>query len=139
MFFYDDKEFLGKKIKQLRVNSKLSQAELSEKIGMTEKNLSNIERGLQVPALNSFLRLLDVLNVSLTEFGISTSDTKNENRDELIKEIYLASPNEIEAYLKIIKTIKNIKGYLCTSPPQNFSSFARECSHLNLSRRGFST
>ncbi|DAB25471.1 TPA: hypothetical protein CPT86_06160 [Candidatus Gastranaerophilales bacterium HUM_23] len=110
MFFYDDKEFLGKKIKQLRVNSKLSQAELSEKIGMTEKNLSNIERGLQVPALNSFLRLLDVLNVSLTEFGISTSDTKNENRDELIKEIYLASPNEIEAYLKIIKTIKNIKG-----------------------------
>ena len=109
MFFYDDKEFLGKKIKQLRVNSKLSQAELSEKIGMTEKNLSNIERGLQVPALNSFLRLLDVLNVSLTEFGISTSDTKNENRDELIKEIYLASPNEIEAYLKIIKTIKNIK------------------------------
>ena len=84
--------------------------ELSEKIGMTEKNLSNIERGLQVPALNSFLRLLDVLNVSLTEFGISTSDTKNENRDELIKEIYLASPNEIEAYLKIIKTIKNIKG-----------------------------
>ena len=110
MFFDDDKEFLGKKIKQLRVNSKLSQAELSEKIGMTEKNLSNIERGLQVPALNSFLRLLDVLNVSLTEFGISTSDTKNENRDELIKEIYLASPNEIEAYLKIIKTIKNIKG-----------------------------
>ena len=110
MFFYDDKEFLGKKIKQLRVNSKLSQAELSEKIGMTEKNLSNIERGLQVPALNSFLRLLDVLNVSLTEFGISTSDTKNENRGELIKEIYLASPNEIEAYLKIIKTIKNIKG-----------------------------
>ena len=109
MFLYDDKEFLGKKIKQLRVNSKLSQAELSEKIGMTEKNLSNIERGLQVPALNSFLRLLDVLKVSLTEFGISTSDTKNENRDELIKEIYLASPNEIKAYLNIIKTIKDIK------------------------------
>jgi len=108
MFLYDDKVFLGKKIKQLRINAKLSQAELSEKISMTEKNLSNIERGLQVPALNSFLRLLDVLNVSLTEFGVSTSDTKNENRDELIKEIYLASQNEIEAYLKIIKTIKEI-------------------------------
>lgn len=108
MFLYDDKVFLGKKIKQLRINAKLSQAELSEKIGMTEKNLSNIERGLQVPALNSFLRLLDVLNVSLAEFGVSTSDTKNENRDELIKEIYLANQNEIEAYLKIIKTIKEI-------------------------------
>lgn len=109
MFLYDDKEFLGKKIKQLRVNAKLSQAELSEKIGMTEKNLSNIERGLQVPALNSFLKMLDILNVSLSEFGVSAEDTKNQNRDELIKEIYLASPNEIKAYLNIIKTIKDIK------------------------------
>ncbi|DAA84027.1 TPA: hypothetical protein CPT90_06510 [Candidatus Gastranaerophilales bacterium HUM_3] len=109
MFLYDDKEFLGKKIKQLRVNAKLSQAELSEKIGMTEKNLSNIERGLQVPALNSFLKMLDVLNISLSEFGVSTNETENKSRDELIKEIYLANPNEIEAYLKIIKTIKEIK------------------------------
>lgn len=109
MFLYDDKEFLGKKIKQLRVNAKLSQAELSEKIGMTEKNLSNIERGLQIPALNSFLKMLDILKISLAEFGVTTTETKNENRDELIKEIYLATPNEIEAYLKIIKTIKDIK------------------------------
>ena len=57
MFLYDDKEFVGKKIKQLRTNAGLSQAELSEKIGMTEKNLSNIERGLQYPALNSFLNV----------------------------------------------------------------------------------
>lgn len=110
MFLYDDKEFLGKKFKQLRINAKLSQAELSEKIGMTEKNLSNIERGLQVPALNSFLKLLDILNIPLSEFGVSATDVKNENRDELIKEIYLASPNEVKAYLSIIKTIKDING-----------------------------
>lgn len=109
MFLYDDKEFLGKKIKQLRINAKLSQAELSEKIGMTEKNLSNIERGLQIPALNSFLKLLDTLNIPLSEFGLSTEETKNKTRDELIKEIYLANNSEIEAYLKIIKTIKDIK------------------------------
>ena len=109
MFLYDDKEFLGKKIKQLRIKAKLSQAELSEKIGMTEKNLSNIERGLQIPALNSFLKLLETLNVSLSEFGISTAKNQNAIRDELIKEIYLANNREIEAYLKIIKTIKNIK------------------------------
>ena len=109
MFLYDDKEFLGKKIKQLRINAKLSQAELSEKIGMTEKNLSNIERGLQIPALNSFLKMLDTLNVSLSEFGVLTKETKNKTRNELIKEIYLANNSEIEAYLKIIKTIKEIK------------------------------
>ncbi len=109
MSFYEDKEFIGKKIKQLRINAKLSQAELSEKIGMTEKNLSNIERGLQIPALNSFLRLLDVLKVPLSEFGITQYDTNNKTRDMLIKEIYLASQKEIEAYLDIINLIKNIK------------------------------
>ena len=109
MFLYDDKEFIGKKIKQLRMKAKLSQAELSEKIGMTEKNLSNIERGLQIPALNSFLRLLDILNISLEEFGVNSKETKNQTRDALVKEIYLSSPNEIAAYLTIIKTIKGIK------------------------------
>ena len=53
--------------------------------------------------------MLDVLNISLSEFGVSTNETENKSRDELIKEIYLANPNEIEAYLKIIKTIKEIK------------------------------
>ena len=53
--------------------------------------------------------MLDILKISLTEFGVATTETKNENRDELIKEIYFATPNEIETYLKIIKTIKDIK------------------------------
>lgn len=109
MFLYDDKEFIGKKIKQLRMKAKLSQAELSEKIGMTEKNLSNIERGLQIPALNNFLRLLDVLNVPLSEFGVNSEDAENKSRDELIKEIYLSSKKEIDAYLNIIKTVKGLK------------------------------
>ena len=109
MGIYDDKEFIGKKIKQLRKNAKLSQAELSEKIGMTEKNLSNIERGLQLPALNSFLKMLDIMNIPLYEFGINPNNNQNSKRDELIKEIYLSDNEEASAFLTIIKTIKNLK------------------------------
>lgn len=109
MSIYDDKEFIGKKIKQLRKDAKLSQAELSEKIGMTEKNLSNIERGLQLPALNSFFKMLDIMNIPLYEFGINPNNAKNSKRDELIKEIYLSNNEETEAFLSIIKTIKNLK------------------------------
>lgn len=109
MLLFDDKKFIGAKIKQLRVQAKLSQAELSEKIAMTEKNLSNIERGIQLPALNSFLRLLNVLNVSLNEFGMDSQITENKERNELIKEIYLANDNEIQAYKNILKIIKTLK------------------------------
>ena len=109
MFLYENKEFIGKKIKQFRIKAKLSQAELSEKIGMTEKNLSNIERGLQIPALNSFLRLLDVLKVPLSEFGVNLSYIENKKRDELIKEIYLSNAEEIDAYFDMIQIIKRFK------------------------------
>lgn len=108
MLLYDDKKFIGKKIKQLRISANLSQAELSEKIGMTEKNLSNIERGLQMPALNSFLKLLNVLNISLAEFGIEDNKLTNTNRDEIIKEIFLSSEKEIDVYLSIIRGIKSL-------------------------------
>ena len=113
MFVYEDKVFLGKKIKQLRNNAKLSQAKLSEKIGMSEKNLSNIERGVQFPEVSNFLKLIDVLKVSLSEFGINIDNVENKKKDkdkeELIKEIYLSNPNEISAFLSIIKTIKGLK------------------------------
>ena len=109
MFLYEDKEFIGKKIKQLRTNAKMSQSELSEKIGMSEKNLSNIERGLQIPALNNFLRLLDILNVSLSEFGISSKDTDNKKRDMLIKKIYLLTSEEIDAYTEILDALKKLR------------------------------
>lgn len=109
MFLYDDKEFVGKKIKQLRTNVGLSQAELSEKIGMTEKNLSNIERGLQYPALNSFLKLLDILNVSVSEFGVNIiNNSITPEKEQILKEIFLASNTELDAYSQIIKIIKNI-------------------------------
>lgn len=109
MFLYDDKEFVGKKIKQLRTNAGLSQAELSEKIGMTEKNLSNIERGLQYPALNSFLKLLDILDISVGEFGVNIiNDDINHEKEQILKEIFLATNTELDAYSHIIKIIKNI-------------------------------
>lgn len=109
MSIYDDKQFIGKKIKQLRKNAKMSQAELSEKIGMTEKNLSNIERGLQLPALNSFFKMLEIMNIPLYEFGVNSSNNENLKRDELIKEIYLSDQKELEAFLTIIKTLKSLR------------------------------
>ena len=115
MFLYEDKIFLGKKIKQLRNDAGLSQAKLSEKIGMSEKNLSNIERGIQFPEVSNFLKLIDVLKVSLSEFGINIENIENvekekdKNKEELIKEIYLSNSNEISAFLSIIKTIKGLK------------------------------
>ena len=54
---YDDKKFIGKIIKNARKKLKLTQAELAEKIDMSEKNLGNIEKGKQFPQINNFFRI----------------------------------------------------------------------------------
>ena len=73
---YDDKKFIGNVIRNARKQAKFSQAELSEKLGMTEKNLGNIENGRQYPQVNNFLKIIEVLNLSLKDFVVKISENK---------------------------------------------------------------
>ena len=54
---YYDKKFIGEKIRKARLNAGLTQYELAERIGLTEKHMSSIERGLNFLALNNFFKL----------------------------------------------------------------------------------
>lgn len=99
---YDDKKFIGEIIKNARKKLKLTQAELAEKIDMSEKNLGNIEKGKQFPQINNFFRLLEVLNLSLDDFGVNSNNEFDEKRENLIQKIYLLGDAEIEIYLKLV-------------------------------------
>ena len=58
-----DKEFIGNKIKEFRKKAKLTQAQLAEKIGLSETHMSKIETGTNTPTLENFLRIAEVLNL----------------------------------------------------------------------------
>ncbi len=60
------KKLLGKRIKELRVANRLSQQDLAEKIGIDQRNLSNIECGNSFPS-KSLSRLAQALNIDLQE------------------------------------------------------------------------
>ena len=110
MAFYD-KEFLGKKFKEYRIKANLTQETLSEKINIAYKHYGKLERGSFSPSLETFFKLIEVLNIPLSEFCLNNNEHENKKRDELIKEIYSSNDNEIELYSEVIKTIKkyNIK------------------------------
>ena len=55
----------GMRIKKLRETKKLSQIALSEKIGIEQPHLSNLERGKKEPGLRVIEMLAIGLNVSL--------------------------------------------------------------------------
>lgn len=106
---YDDKKFIGEVIKKARKESGLRQSVLAEKIGMTDKNLGNIENGKQYPHLNNFFRLLEVLNMTVEDFGVKTTQTpSNTVQEKLLHKIYTSSEKELQIYLEILNSIKKL-------------------------------
>ncbi|MGA7617041.1 MAG: helix-turn-helix transcriptional regulator [Thermoanaerobaculia bacterium] len=61
-------ELVGRKIRQLRRQRKLTQVELAEKIGIHQSDLSRMEQGEYKVGLDTLLRILQTFNLSIGEF-----------------------------------------------------------------------
>lgn len=68
----NDNVELGKKIKELREDQKLSQERLSDKVDITRTYLSDIERGKRSPSYDIVKKIADALGVSINDLeGVS--------------------------------------------------------------------
>lgn len=99
------KEKIAKVIQENRRKHKLTQAELAEKVGISEKHLSKIETGKNYPALDTFLKILDTLNLNLGDFGLQNTPVSYPNKLFLQKIINTSSEKQINAYTDIITTL----------------------------------
>lgn len=100
---FEDKIFIGNKIRHFRKTKGLTQSELAEKVGLCEKHIGQIERGAYLPSLNNFFSIVKVLDINLVEFGISeASKDTNPLRETLMKIIYSAEDKELQLYYNII-------------------------------------
>ena len=61
----DIKKLFGKKIKKLREQTNYSQEELSVKLGITQRQVSMIERGLSFPKLQTLNKIAYVFNCDI--------------------------------------------------------------------------
>lgn len=59
-----DKAALGKKIREARREKGYIRQVLAEKAGTGEVYLGEIERGLKMPSLNTFIRIVEALDIS---------------------------------------------------------------------------
>ena len=65
-------------LKKLRIQKGLSQEELAFKANLHRTYISQLERGLKSPTLNTISILADVLDVSLTQFVKSIQEDMKE-------------------------------------------------------------
>jgi transcriptional regulator with XRE-family HTH domain len=62
------KEIIGKNIQKLRLNSKMTQFELAEKLNYSDKAVSKWERGESAPEPETMLELSKIFNVKIDYF-----------------------------------------------------------------------
>lgn len=71
--------FIGQRIKELRRAGGLSQESLAERMGISSKYLSSIERGKENPTLDTFIGIATALDVELCELFNCSHHGKTEN------------------------------------------------------------
>lgn len=105
-----DKAFIANKIRLARKKVRLTQLALAKELGITPAHVSRIEAGVYVPSVQTFLKMVQVLQLDLKEFGIESTDNKNPVREEILKIIDAADDKELNLYLNCLKTIsENLK------------------------------
>ena len=99
---------IGKRIANARKAAHMTQAELSEKIEVSEKYLSRIECGKQVPSIAIVARICEMLCVSADKLLSLNHSTVSKNiiQNEL-DDFSVYEQNQIIEIIKIIKEIKN--------------------------------
>ena len=66
----NNKVKLGSRIKELRLNKRLSQKDVAKRLGIKRQAISSWERGVNFPSTNSLLDLCIVFDISIEELGI---------------------------------------------------------------------
>lgn len=75
------KRTLGMMISSLRKEKGMTQLQLAEKMGVTDKAVSKWERDLSMPDLNSIPKLAEIFEISVDDLMQMKTDTK-ENRSQ---------------------------------------------------------
>lgn len=102
-------EIIGKKIKKIRLENDLTQAELAEKCNLAVSYISCIESGKKKASLESLVKLGKILDVTVNTFLIgNTKNDHNEYESELIQIFRAFNSNQKQMLFEIALLIKKI-------------------------------
>lgn len=108
-----NQEDIGKFIADCRKKKKITQSELAEKLGITDRAISNWENGKNMPDLSLFKPLCEILDITINEL-LSGEKLSKENYQEKLEENIVNtidySTKKINKYSGVISLIIIIFG-----------------------------
>ena len=106
---------IGKFIADCRKQVNLTQMQLAEKLGITDKAISKWERGISMPDTSIMLELCDILHISVNEL-LSGEKISMENNNQKNEELMLAMAKELEQKNKTVwRSMWIIMGFSMTA------------------------
>lgn len=101
------KNSFGKQIKSVRKAKGLTQAQLAEKIGRSEKHISKIETGVYFPNYSTLNKILQVLDIKIENIEQEIDNIKGISKPhcytKLLQILNSATEKELEYYYSLIK------------------------------------
>lgn len=98
----EEQKLFGKRVKELRKHNNLTQEQLSELLGVFQKQIGNIETGTTFTTMGNLKKLADVLGVEIMDLF---NFNQHKSRNELIAEISILVKNASDENLKLIYRI----------------------------------
>lgn len=99
-------ESIGKNIRKYRLEKKLRQEDLAELSGLSTNYIGMVERGEKIPALETFITILNVLEVSADVILADVLATGYTVKDSLLAEkMAKLSKDERERIYAVIDTL----------------------------------
>ncbi len=92
---------IGRFIAECRKQNNLTQMQLAEKLGITDKAISKWERGIAMPDSSIMLELCDILGISVNEL-LSGEKINMENNNQKNEQLLLDMAKELEKKNKTI-------------------------------------
>lgn len=104
----NQKELLGKRIKELRKQKGYTQDYLAEKLKIEPRQLSKLETGKHYPSFETIIALLETFDITFEELiSFEHLNSANDIRKTLLKDIENIDDNKIQSVYKILRVLIN--------------------------------
>ena len=104
----NQKELLGKRIKELRKQNGYTQDYLAEKLKIEPRQLSKLETGKHYPSFETIIALLETFDITFEELiSFEHLNSANDIRKTLLKDIENIDDSKIQSVYKILRVLIN--------------------------------
>lgn len=102
-------QFVGRKIRDLRKEHKLTQMELSSRLGIQQSDLSRMEKGEYRVSLDTLFRILAEFRVSIGEFFEDVAKESITPRDVKLVQEFNTLPEEAQREVEDFIAFKQVQ------------------------------